>query len=65
MADSEKLCELMSEFGRVCERRKLKVNVGKSKVIRFSRYSNGGRKQFTHEYKPVRPHTRNLLDRQT
>ena len=36
----EKLCRLVSEFGRVCERRKLRVNVGKSKVIRWSRYSN-------------------------
>ena len=33
VADSEeKLCRLVSEFGRVCERRKLRVNVGKSKV---------------------------------
>ena len=33
VADSEeKLCQLVTEFGRVCERRKLKVNVGKSKV---------------------------------
>ena len=31
------------EFGRVCERRKLRVNVGKSKVMRCSRYGNGGR----------------------
>ena len=31
----------MSEFGRVCERRKLRVNVGKSKVMRCSRYGNG------------------------
>ena len=32
VADSEvKLCRLVSEFGRVCERRKLRVNVGKSK----------------------------------
>ena len=31
VADSEdKLCRLVSEFGRVCERRKLTVNVGKS-----------------------------------
>ena len=31
VADSEeKLCRLVSEFGRVCERRKLRVNVGKS-----------------------------------
>ena len=44
MADSEqKLCRLVTEFGRVCERRKLGVNVGKSKVMRCSRYVNGGR----------------------
>ena len=37
-ADSEeKLCRLKSEFGRVCERRKSGVNVGKSKVMRYSR----------------------------
>ena len=42
VADSEeKLCRLVIEFGRVCERRKLGVNVGKSKVIRCSRYGNG------------------------
>ena len=30
VADSEdKLCRLVSEFGRVCERKKLRVNVGK------------------------------------
>ena len=41
-ADSEeKLCRLVSEFGRVCERTKLKVNVGKSKVMRCSRYDMG------------------------
>ena len=35
VADSErKLCQLVTEFGRVCERRKLRVNVGKSKVMR-------------------------------
>ena len=46
MADSEeKLCRLVSEYGIVCERRKLRVNVCKSKVMRFSRYSNGGRMQ--------------------
>ena len=34
VADSEeKLCRLVSEFGRVCERRKLRVNLGKSKVM--------------------------------
>ena len=44
VADSEeKLCTLVSEFGRVCERRKLRVNVGKSKVMRCSRYSNWDR----------------------
>ena len=36
--DLEKLCRLVSEFGRVCDRRKLRVNVGKSKVMRCSRY---------------------------
>ena len=45
MADSqEKLCRLASEFGIVCKRRKLRVNVGKSKVMRCSRYGNGDRK---------------------
>ena len=39
----EKLCRLVSEFGRVCERKKLRVNVGKSKVMRCSKYGNGGR----------------------
>ena len=33
----------MSEVGRVCERIKLRVNVGKSKVMRCSRYGNGDR----------------------
>ena len=42
VADSkEKLGRLVSEFGRVCERRKLRMNVGKSKVMRCSRYGNG------------------------
>ena len=44
VADSEdKLCRLVSEFGRVCERRKLSVNEGKNKVMRCSRYGNGDR----------------------
>ena len=44
VADSEeKLFILVSEFGRVCERRKLRVNVGMSKVMRCSRYGNGSR----------------------
>ena len=38
----EKLCRLVSEFGRVCERRKLRVNVGKSKFMKCSRYGNEG-----------------------
>ena len=43
MADSvEKLCRLVSEFGRVSGR-KLRVNVGKSKVTRCSKNINGGR----------------------
>ena len=38
VADSEvKLQRLVAEFGRVCERRKLKVNVAKSKVMVCSR----------------------------
>ena len=44
VADSEeKLGRLVSEFGRVCEKIKLRVNVGKSKVMRCSRYGNGDR----------------------
>ena len=44
VADTEeKVCRLVSEFGRVCERRMLKVNVGKNKVMRCSRYGNGDR----------------------
>ena len=44
VADSEKkLCRLVSEFGGVCDKRKLKVNVWKSKVMRCSRYGNGDR----------------------
>ena len=33
----------MSEFVRVCKRRKLRVNVGKSKVMNCSRYGNRDR----------------------
>ena len=39
VADSEKLCRLVSEFGRVSERRKL----SRSKVMRCSTYGNGDR----------------------
>ena len=42
VADSErKLCQLVTEFGRVCERRKLRVNVGKSKVMRCTKNEDG------------------------
>ena len=41
MAGSEeKLCRLVSEYCRICGRRKLIVNVGMSKVMRSSRYGN-------------------------
>ena len=43
VADLEKLYRLVREFGRVCDRRKLRVNLGKRKVMRCSRYGNGGR----------------------
>ena len=33
----------MSEFGKSCERRKLRVNVDKSKVMQCSGYGNVGR----------------------
>ena len=32
----------MSVFGSVCERRKLRVDVGKCKVMRCARSGNGG-----------------------
>ena len=37
-----KLQKLVEEFGRVCERRKLKVNVNKSKVMCCSWRVDGG-----------------------
>ena len=44
VADSErKLCRLVTEFGRVCERRKLLVNVSKSKVMRCTRNEDGAK----------------------
>lgn len=39
----EKLQELCEEFGRVCARRKLRINVSKSKVIRCARVVEDGR----------------------
>ena len=54
VADSEKkLCRLLSEFGRVCERRKLRVNAGKSKVMRCSWYGNVGRMHVTLNGEPL------------
>ena len=44
VADSEiKFCRQVSEFDRISERRKLRMNVGKSKVMRCSSYGNGRR----------------------
>ena len=38
-----KLCQLVTEFGRACERRKLRVSVGKSKVMRCTINEDGAR----------------------
>ena len=37
----EKLCRLESEFGRLCEGRNLRADVGRSKVTWSSKYGNG------------------------
>ena len=51
VADSEKkLCRLVSEFGRVCER-KLRFNVGKSEATRC--YGMGGRMHVTLNDEPL------------
>jgi hypothetical protein len=43
LADKEcKLNNLVSEFGRICERRKLSVNVAKCKVMSVTRRENVG-----------------------
>ena len=39
---SEKLRRMVESFTRVCRRRKLKVNVGKSKVVVYERGWEGG-----------------------
>ena len=44
----------MSEFGTVCERRQLRVNVGKSKVMRSSMYGNEGSNARDTERRTVR-----------
>ena len=44
VADSEENFRgLVSEFSRICERRKLRLNVDKSKVMRCLLYGNEGR----------------------
>ena len=43
MANSKKLCRLVRECGKVCERRMFRVNIGKCKVMRWSRYGNVAR----------------------
>ena len=44
VADSEeKLCRLVTGFGRVCKGRNLRVNVGKSKVMRCTIGEDGNR----------------------
>ena len=54
VADSEeKLCRLVSQFDKVCERRTLKVNVGKRKVTRCSRYGTGDRMHVTLNGEPL------------
>ena len=54
VADSEeKFCRLVSEFGRICGRRKLRINVDKSKVMRCSRYGKGGRMNVILNGKPL------------
>ena len=54
MADSEeKLSRLATEFGRGCERIKLRVNVGKSRVMRWSWYVNVGRMHVRQNGGPV------------
>ena len=50
LADSEeKLCGLVSLFGRVCERRNLRVNECKRKVMRCSNYVNLDRMHMLNE----------------
>ena len=49
----EKFCRLVIDFSRVCERRKLRVNIGKSKVMRCSRYGNGSRMHVNLNVQPL------------
>ena len=50
----EKFSKLLSEFGSVCTRGKLRVNVGKSTVMRRTRYGNGGRMHGILNVEPLR-----------
>ena len=43
----------MSEFGTVCDKRKLRVNVGMSKVIRSSWYGNWGQMHVRQNDEPL------------
>ena len=55
VADSEeKLCRLVNELGRVCERRKFRVNVRKNIAMRCLGYENGGRIHVILNGKPSR-----------
>ena len=47
------LCRLVSDFNRACEKGKFRVNVGKSKVMRCSRYGNRGRMHVILNGKPL------------
>ena len=42
VADLEQLCRLVSKFRRACQRKKVRVYVVKSTVMRCSRYGNRG-----------------------
>ena len=55
VADSEqKLCRLVTDFGRENKEGKLRVNVGKSKVMRCSRYVNWYRMDVMDDLVPIR-----------
>lgn len=44
MVESENgLQKMVTEFGSVCERRKLRVHVGKSKIMKCLKVQDGGR----------------------
>ena len=51
--DTAVVADPEEKLGRLCERRKLRVNVGKSKVMRCSRYGNGDRMHVTLNGEPL------------